>query len=680
MKYYLIAPLKLNLPPLEYESREILRENDIAKISVKNKSLLGIVLCEVEKPKFKCKEAIKSEFALSQSQVVLGHFVAKYYCVNVGVAFGIFTLGGADSPCNNLSLEKHSADLNAKNAESQNSPSLAEGDKGGGLKAQNISSAKFSNNDSTHHLTSSAREGEFFSSLRGILSAPTLSPAQQKALNFILSRDKTLLFGDTGSGKTEIYINAICATLTQGKNVLFLMPEIALTPQMEKRLKRVFGDLVCIWHSKVSKAKKERILAHLDSIKIISGARSALFLPLTNLGLIIVDEEHDESYKNSTNPRYNARDLAIFLSQKQGIRLILGSATPSVTSYYHFSRQNCVFRLKGGYFEGKKHIIFDADLENIPQNLLDKIATALESKKQIIVFIPMRGNFKVLQCFECGSGVKCKHCSINMSLHSRKNALICHYCGYAEPFFYGKTKCKICDSSDFKALKIGTQEIYKNLSAHFKSAKIAIFDRDEVRTDSHLRRVLSDFNDGKIDILIGTQMISKGHDYHNVELVAILGIDSLLNSSDFRANERATSLLFQIAGRTGRKNDGEVFINTQNSAFFRRFLNDYEDFLRFELENRVNLYPPFRKIALICAQNKDETKAKEILQNAKKIVESTRRIIEIVGLNKAPIERIGGLWRYFMLIRAKSAKELINALVPIRDMPLIIDIDPQQII
>ena len=680
MKYYLIAPLKLNLPPLEYESREILRENDIAKISVKNKSLLGIVLCEVEKPKFKCKEAIKSEFALSQSQVVLGHFVAKYYCVNVGVAFGIFTLGGADSPCNNLSLEKHSADLNAKNAESQNSPSLAEGDKGGGLKAQNISSAKFSNNDSTHHLTSSAREGEFFSSLRGILSPPTLSPAQQKALNFILERDKTLLFGDTGSGKTEIYINAICATLTQGKNVLFLMPEIALTPQMEKRLKRVFGDLVCIWHSKVSKAKKERILAHLDSIKIISGARSALFLPLTNLGLIIVDEEHDESYKNSTNPRYNARDLAIFLSQKQGIRLILGSATPSVTSYYHFSRQNCVFRLKGGYFEGKKHIIFDADLENIPQNLLDKIATALESKKQIIVFIPMRGNFKVLQCFECGSGVKCKHCSINMSLHSRKNALICHYCGYAEPFFYGKTKCKICDSSDFKALKIGTQEIYKNLSAHFKSAKIAIFDRDEVRTDSHLRRVLSDFNDGKIDILIGTQMISKGHDYHNVELVAILGIDSLLNSSDFRANERATSLLFQIAGRTGRKNDGEVFINTQNSAFFRRFLNDYEDFLRFELENRANLYPPFTRIALICAQNKDETKAKEILQNAKKIVESTRRIIEIVGLNKAPIERIGGLWRYFMLIRAKSAKELINALVPIRDMPLTIDIDPQQII
>ena len=744
MKHYLIAPLKLNLPPLEYESREILRENDIVKISVKNKSLLGIVLCEVEKPNFKCKEAAKSEFALSESQVVLGKFVADYYCVNVGVAFGIFALG--DSSCGNLSLDKHSADLlnfgrsqtpslvsspkfsksneshtenpsvvlNAKCAdsslqgESHESPKQSNPNchtersevsktRESSIPSESMIDRRINEADSNlqHCDSSDSMSSDLDSSLRALhfaqndkkisptdatLSPPTLSPAQKKALNFILTRDKTLLFGDTGSGKTEIYINAICATLAQGKNVLFLMPEIALTPQMEKRLKRVFGDLVCIWHSKVSKAKKERILAHLDSIKIIAGARSALFLPLTNLGLIIVDEEHDEAYKATTNPRYNARDLAIFLSQKQGIRLILGSATPSVTSYYHFLRQNCVFRLKGGYFDGKKNIIFDNDLENIPQILVDKIATALESKKQIIVFVPMRGNFKVLQCAECGSGVKCKHCSINMSLHSRKNALICHYCGYTEPFFDGKTKCKICDSTNFKALKIGTQEIYKNLSAHFKSAKIAIFDRDEVRSDSRLRKILSDFNDNKIDILIGTQMISKGHDYHNVELVAILGIDNLLNSSDFRANERATSLLFQIAGRTGRKNDGEVFINTQNSAFFRRFLGDYEDFLRFELENRANLYPPYARIALICAQNKDESKAKEILQNAKKIVESTHRFVEIVGLNKAPIERIGGLWRYFMLLRAKSAKELINAIAPIKDMPLIIDIDPQQII
>lgn len=659
MKHYLIAPLKLNLPPLEYESREILRENDIAKISVKNKSLFGIVLCEVEKPNFKCKEAMKSEFALSESQVILGHFVANYYCVNLGVAFGIFVA----KKRNESSLQGESKDLPIDSSDLDSSlrtKCFAQND-GFGLDCH----------DSTQSVESRNDNG---------FAIPKLSPAQQSALNFILSHDKTLLFGDTGSGKTEIYINAICKMLSQGKNVLFLMPEIALTPQMEKRLKSVFGDLVCIWHSKVSKAKKERILSNLDSIKIIAGARSALFLPLTNLGLIIVDEEHDDAYKATQNPRYNARDLAIFLAQKQGIRLILGSATPSLNSYYNFARENCVFRLKGGYFEGKKSIIFDNDLDNIPQILVDKIATALESKKQIIIFVPMRGNFKVLQCANCGSGVKCKHCSINMSLHSRKNALICHYCGYAEPFFDGRTKCKVCDSTSFKALKIGTQEIYKNLSTYFSQANIAIFDRDEVKSDSRLRRILSDFNDNKIDILIGTQMISKGHDYHNVALVAILGIDNLLNSSDFRANERAASLLFQISGRTGRKNDGEVFINTQNSAFLGQFLGDYEDFLRFELENRENLYPPFMRIALICAQNKVKAKAKDILQNAKKIVESTKRNVEIVGLNKAPIERIGGLWRYIMLVRAKSAKELLNALLPIKDMPLIIDIDPQQIV
>ena len=700
MKYYLIAPLKLNLPPLEYESHETFHKNDIVKISVKNKTLLGIVLSEVEKPNFKCKEAVRSEFALSESQVILGHFVANYYCTNLSVAFGIFTLGNSPLELHSVRLlgfgasqtpSLVSAPKIPKNYESQTeNPSVVDSAHSAESSEKNKSKKHIksfcyfwlspkveSPLPLNTNLPNNAPKREL--SAQSTFTPPTLSFKQQSALDFILSHDKTLLFGDTGSGKTEIYINAICETLKQGKNTLFLMPEIALTPQMERRLKSVFGDLVCIWHSKVSKVKKERILTNLHSIKIIAGARSALFLPLENLGLIIIDEEHDEAYKSTTNPRYNSRDLAIFLAQKQGIRIILGSATPSLNSYYNFAKENRIFRLKGGYFEGKKSIVFDSDLENIPQSLLEKIATALKNQKQIIVFVPMRGNFKVLQCESCGSGVKCKHCSINMSLHAKKNALICHYCGYAEPFFDGRTKCKFCDSTAFKALKIGTQEVYKNLSAHFTNAKIAIFDRDEVKSDSRLRGILGDFNDGKIDILIGTQMISKGHDYHNVELVAILGIDNLLNSSDFRAYERAVALLFQIAGRCGRKNDGEVFINTQNRAFFMRFLSDYEDFLRFELENRANLYPPFVRLALICAQNKSEVKAKEILQNAKKIVESTRRNIEIIGLNKAPIERIGGLWRYFMLIRAKSAKELLTALVPIKDMGLIIDIDPQSI-
>ncbi|MGX3011746.1 replication restart helicase PriA [Helicobacter sp. 23-1044] len=547
----------------------------------------------------------------------------------------------------------------------------------------------------THPRTPSAREGgqiadsapqiknaesnaKFAESPLDSADLPRLSCAQQGALDFIFSHPKTLLFGDTGSGKTEIYINAICATIAKNQSTIFLMPEIALTPQMEKRLKGVFGDLVCIWHSKISKAKKEAILANLDSAKIIAGARSALFLPVKNLGLIIVDEEHDEAYKSSTSPRYNARDLAIFLAQKQGIRLILGSATPSLNSYYNFSRENALFRLRGGYFAGERKISFDDEM--LSQNMLDKIKTTLESKRQIIVFVPIRGNFKVLQCVSCGGGIKCENCAINLSLHSKRNALICHHCGFAKPFFDKRTICQSCGGDEFRALKIGTQEICKQLQNHFPHAKIAIFDRDEIKSEGKMRRILGEFNDKKIDILVGTQMISKGHDYHNAALVAIFGIDALLNSSDFRAYERAVSLLVQIAGRTGRKSDGEVVIETKNAKFFTRFMDDYEKFLKFELQNRANLYPPFRRIALLIAQNKDESKAKNILQNAKKIVESAQKNIEIIGLSKAPIERIEGRWRYFLLLRAKSAKELIGAVSLCKNLPLTIDIDPQQVV
>ena len=716
MNYYKIAPLRLNLPPLIYKSNLALQKNSIVKICVKNKNALGIVLDSAKEPNFECLEAVQSEFYLTQNQVVLGKFIASYYCVNEGVAFGIMTLGKLNSslgtPCGDLGNFECCADsspvLHSKfpknSATSTANTRICDLDSARIAESSDkIKSKKPIKSFCYFWLSPKVESPLFLNSNQpnkvDSQNLPNLSQPQQCALDFILSHDKTLLFGDTGSGKTEIYANAIYETLAQGKNVLFLMPEIALTPQMERRLKHIFGDLVCIWHSKISKAKKEQILVNLDSapdsatsaqnpqnlapdsvktpIKIIVGARSALFLPLSNIGLIIVDEEHDEAYKSTSAPRYNARDLAIFLAQKQGIRLILGSATPSLNSYYNFGLGNAIFRLRGGYFQGKKSVSFDDEILSL--NLLEKIRVVLENRKQIIVFVPLRGNFKVLQCISCGCGIKCENCAVNMSLHSKRNALICHYCGFAKPFFNGKTKCQNCPSVEFSALKIGTQEICKQLQSHFTRAKIAIFDRDEVKSDSKMRKILGEFNDGKIDILVGTQMISKGHDYHNVALVAILGIDGVLNSSDFRAYERALSLLTQISGRTARKNDGEVVINTRNREFFTPFLNDYEAFLRFELENRKNLYPPFRRLALLIAQSKDESKAQGILQNAKKIVESAQKKVEIVGLNKAPIERINGLWRYFLLLRSASAKELLSAISLCKNLPLIIDIDPQQV-
>lgn len=596
---------------------------------------------EITKPEFECKIASKIGQFFTQTQGILANFIANYYVCNIGVAFSLFT-----------PHKDSSADSNIKNS----------------LSKLDLESTK---------TTSDFIDSKLDSKKLALLSTPNkLNKKQQAAIEFINNHSKTLLFGDTGSGKTEIYINMILKTIQNNKNVIFLMPEISLTPQMESRLKSVFGDLVCIWHSKISKAKKKEILANIHNFKIFIGARSALFLPIENIGLIIVDEEHDEAYKSNSSPRYNASHCCIYLANKQNIKLILGSATPSLNSYYNFKQNDEVFRLKGRYFDSKKTIIFDKSMESLSPSLVEKIRTTLQKNKQIIIFVPIRANFKTLFCINCGNSVKCKNCSINLSFHSKKNALICHYCGFSMPLL---KSCPNCHNNEFGTLKIGTQEIAKKLSEIFSDKKIAIFDRDEVSTDNKLKKILNDFNNSKIDILVGTQMISKGHDYHNVALVAILGIDNLLNSGDFRSYERAISLFYQIAGRCGRKEDGEVFVQSLNKVFFKKFLNDYEDFLNFELEYRAGIYPPFVKFALIISQNKNDNKAKEILQNCKKIVESFKNI-EIVGLNQAPIERINGLWRYFLLIRSKNKKNLLECLHLLKNRQVIIDIDPLQIL
>ncbi len=576
-----------------------------------------MVTSEVTKPSFECLEAESTSLYFNQYQIILANFIATYYCANLGVVYSIFS--PFDESC------KHNVDSNA---------------------------------------------------IDSIVLPYTLTKQQNLALDFIKNHQSSLLFGDTGSGKTEIYINAILDTIKEGKNAIFLIPEISLTPQIEQRMRDVFGDLVCVWHSKISKSKKKTLLSRIQTFKVIVGARSSLFLPIENIGLIIVDEEHDDSYKSNTNPRYNARDCSIYLGVKCGIKVILGSATPSASSYYHFSRDNRIFRLKGRYFDSKKVWTFEDSPTKITPNLLQKISNVLEKKKQIIIFVPIRANFKTILCMNCGSSIKCKNCSISMSFHSNKNALICHYCGWSMPL---PKKCPSCSNGEFIALKMGTQEITKELKAVFSKAKIEIFDRDEITTDSKLKRILNDFNNQKIDILVGTQMISKGHDYHNVYLVVILGIDNLLSSNDFRAYERAVSLVYQVAGRCARKDDGEVFIQTLNKEFFMRFGKDYEDFLIYELQHRVDFYPPFRRLALICTQSKNDKIARNILESCKKIVESCKSI-EIVGVSKAPIERIKGNWRYFMLLKAKSPKELLSCLHLLKNEPIIIDIDPIQLL
>lgn len=600
---------------MTYKSKSNLTQGQIANIKIRNKNSIGVVIDEVEEPIFRCEEALGEDSYFNATQIGLAKFISNYYCSNLGIAYSLFVPLSGKSDTSPLNIDS--------------------------INIQNI-----------------------------------LSPKQNLALSFIQNHQKTLLFGDTGSGKTEIYINIILETIKSGKNVIFLMPEISLTPQMENRLRNIFGDLVCIWHSKISKAKKAKYLQHINDFKIIAGARSALFLPIENIGLIIVDEEHDDAYKSNSNPKYNARDLSIYLSMKNNIKLVLGSATPSVVSYYNFNKNNEIFRLKGRHFDSKKSVIFEDSITQITPNLINKIKTTLDKKKQIIIFVPIRANFKTLLCKNCGKSIKCKNCSISMSFHSKQNALVCHYCGYMSAIV---KNCPYCNSADFSALNIGTQEIAKELNEIFLDAKIAVFDRDEIKTDKKLKTTLNEFNNQKIDILVGTQMLSKGHDYHNVYLSVILGIDNLLNSNDFRAIEKSISLFYQIAGRCARKDDGEVFVQTLNKHFFQNFINDYEDFLKFELQNRIDFYPPYRKLALISSGHKNDKIALEIIESCKKIVESHKNI-EIVGLNRAPIERINGIWRYFMLLRSKSPKELLECVHFLKDKQVSIDIDPLQLL
>ncbi len=598
-----------------YHSSIEIQNYQLVDIEIRKKRALGVVISKCEKPKFDTLEAFPKDLFFNDIQVTLANFISNYYCANLGLCFGQFVPYYSD--VNNGSNEVFPITL--KN---------------------------------------------------------TLNYSQNLALDFIRKHKKTLLFGDTGSGKTEIYINMILETINNGKNVLFLMPEISLTPQMEKRLRNVFGDLVCIWHSKISKKTKNKYLDYLSHYKIIAGARSALFLPIQNLGLIIVDEEHDDAYKSNTNPKYNARDLSIYLSIKHNIKLVLGSATPSLTSYYHFKNSNEIFRLKGRYFNSNKEIIFEDSYTKITPKIVEKIQDVLSKKKQVIVFIPIRANFKTILCGSCGNSIKCKNCSISMSLHINKNALVCHYCGYTEKL---KNICDNCGSDTLIALNLGTQEIAKELRDYFPKSIIEIFDRDEVKTDNQLKKILSKFNDGKIDILVGTQMLSKGHDYHNVYLSVILGIDNLLYSNDFRALEKSISLIYQISGRCARKEDGEVFIQTLNKNIFMQFLDNYEDFLSFELNHRRDFYPPYVKLALILSSNKNDNIAREIIESCKKIVESCKNI-EIVGVNKSPIERINGSWRYFMLLRSNNIKDLLECVHLLRDKKVSIDIDPLQLL
>ena len=503
--------------------------------------------------------------------------------------------------------------------------------------------------------------------------APKLSEKQQEALDFINKRKISLIFGDTGSGKSEIYIAKIREILNAGSQALFLMPEISLTPQMQKRLESFFGEAVAVWHSKITPKKKEQILKDIKSgkVRLVAGARSALFLPLEKLKLIIIDEEHDDSYKNTgSKPHYNARDLALFLTSKFDLQVVLGSATPSLTSFY----KQEYFRLKGTYFDSQKNYIFDESETGISEILKDEISKTLTNKKQAVICLPTRANFKYLVCKNCGETLKCPFCSIGMSYYKKQNVLKCQYCEHkmAVP----KT-CYKCGSEMIEAKKIGTSELLERLQAEFANARIAKFDRDEITTQNKLVKALKEFNDGKIDILLGTQMLSKGHDYHNVELAVIMGFDELLNFPDYKARERTLALAMQVAGRAGRNGVGRVIIQSKQREFFESYISDYDAFFKYEIDYRKELYPPFTRLLRIIISHKDEHIVKNTMNEFVQRIEPLRSDeLEIIGYGKCQIEYLGSKFRYEILLRSNSHIPLLKAASLCKSELSDIDIDP----
>ncbi len=627
MNYYKISLISSPLEPLTYHSTLELKVGSVVHTILNNREVKGVVLDSTQKPEFKTSEVLEmSEFYYSVKQMELAKFISTYYICSLGDAFGLMVAYSSSSFYSHIEHPKSSS-------------------------------------NGAHGNVSD--------------SCIVLSKKQENALSFLKQHSTkeykhkvSLLFGDTGSGKTEIYMKLFEEMIKEGKRTVFLMPEISLTPQMGLRLQHHFGEAVVMWHSKLTPLAKKKAMLKLRSGEayIIAGPRSALFLPIENLGLIVVDEEHDDSYKSSSRPRYNARDIAIYMGKLYDIPVVLGSATPSLSSYTKFPHA----RLKGGYFSSKREFIYEKCAETLSPMVMSAIEQTLKSKEQSIVFLPTRANFKYLICGDCGHTYECAFCSIGMSIHQKSRAMKCHYCNFTQAI---PQVCCECGSGNLTSSRLGTAEAVKNIAEEFSEAKVEQFDRDVITTQAKLKKALKRFNDKETDILVGTQMLSKGHDYHGVTLAVVLGMDNMLNMSDYRAREKALSSLIQVAGRSGRKKNAKVLVQSFNEDFFSTYLNDYSAFLDEEKTYREDLYPPYKKLCRVLFAHKNGAKARDEMNI---MYENLLRVpnIEIVGYGKCAIERVANKYRFEILLRSDKSTDLIKAIHQSRVALAEIDMDP----
>ena len=508
---------------------------------------------------------------------------------------------------------------------------------------------------------------------------------QQNAYNEISDKmdknkyEEYLIYGVTGSGKTEIYLQLIEKALNNNKTSIMLVPEISLTPQTVDRFIARFGEEnIAVLHSKLSIGERFDQWNKIKSgqAKIVIGARSAIFAPVQNLGIIIIDEEHDSSYKSESTPRYNAKDVARYLCYESNIPLVLGSATPDTGSLYRtMKKQSVLLRLNKRANNAKLPEIEVVDLREelskknksmLSEKLQESIKENLENKKQTILFLNRRGFSTFVMCRDCGYTAKCKNCDITLTYHKSTNKLKCHYCGYETKVI---TKCPECGSENIRYFGTGTQKLESEINSLFPEAKTIRMDVDTVTKKNSHEKILTDFKENKADILIGTQMVVKGHHFPNVTLVGVIAADGSLNMNDYRANEITFQILTQVAGRAGRGEDtGKVIIQTYNPDNFTiecvKQQND-EMFYNTEMRLRKQLkYPPFCDIIVIGVSSKDEQITMKVAQSLHKYlkdrVENENIGIMLYKALPAPIDKIKNKYRWRILIKCKFGEDIID--------------------
>ena len=517
-----------------------------------------------------------------------------------------------------------------------------------------------------------------------------------------------LLQGVTGSGKTEVYMQIANSVLKQQKSVLVLVPEIALITQMERRFRARFGERIAVLHSGLSAGERldQWSLIQQGKAQIAIGARSAIFAPFPAVGLIIVDEEHDASYKQESNLRYNARDLAVVRAKQNDCIALLGSATPSIQSYHNARAKKFIeVNLKQRIEQRSLPAIKIVDLREsmgfrgirrfITSELQRSMKETLDRGEQVLLFINRRGFASFALCQSCGQALRCKHCDISLTYHQKANALRCHYCGYSRA---ATNSCDSCGSSEIKKIGLGTEKIETTVQALFPKARIARMDRDTTTRKGSIFKMLKGLNDQSIDILVGTQMVAKGHDFPNITLVGIICADLSLSFPDFRAGERTFQLIAQVAGRAGRgASPGRVILQTYNPEHFSISAAKNQDFKAFykqEINFRQTLkYPPFSRIIQLKISGKDHQLTRDhaaalgkvclLLKTSKASVFET---VEILGPIESSLARIARRYRWQILLKATRAKALHQyigqlmadhpAMFNNRRVRVVVDVDP----